>query len=333
MLGLLAEYNTIASRSIHRTDGYTKPSLHISTTNTDKSYLLQHNRLSFNTIFKTFNKEYFFKNLLPSGPISNRINDKEKILGAKLEACLDLLVQEIKKGKKNYTDFTVVQKRDFNKQKKSGLIILKFKHYPFMVKLFMETPESFINPHYKGFINVCNFYMGGGSNRHLCGFTRISNLEKIKTIIQEKNVWKNHITLPRKWFWLPQNTPWLALTGTHFVDVDDNTQEESYSIKIPAIYAVVADFIEADERKTSQLRKKGKSKLLNLCKDLDVSIDLHKKNFFIDKLSGNIALIDTEYFGVIASSMHKIPDNYFKWYFEMAQNCLDCMLFKTKMDK
>ena len=79
------------------------------------------------------------------------------------------LMEELKKGERTFTDFTILQCKDYNFKKGFGLLIVKFNNFPFVVKLFVETPASFINPFDKGNEPIFFFFMGGGVNRHLQG--------------------------------------------------------------------------------------------------------------------------------------------------------------------
>ena len=130
---------------------------------------------------------------------------------------------------------------DFNSRSVSGLIILKFKEYPFVLKLFIKTPETFVKPLSEGMIPRFFFRMGGGINRHLSGFTRVKNLEEIRKKIEANPEWNELIDTPRKWFWLPKNPRWIEVRSKNIGPSGELKTE------LPAMYGIVADFIENDK--------------------------------------------------------------------------------------
>src|SRR5438128_603586 len=81
-----------------------------------------------------------------------------------------------------------------------------------VLKLFIETPETFCNPYSKGPEPIFFWYMGGGAGRHVAGITRVKNLKTMKSLTELHPYWYDHIIFPRKWFWLPNNTRWINLT-------------------------------------------------------------------------------------------------------------------------
>ncbi len=210
---LLMTPNIALSRSILRTEYAYIP--HITTRWLDgvETYSLKSWYIEEEPTFKKFEAQYFFDHLLPREPISLRHDLSQTVDGQLLSDLADHLVQEIMDHKKTYTHFTILKQRDFNRKECSGLLILKYKKYRFVLKLFLEKPESFVRPFSKGWQPGSFFILGGGINRYLSGFTRIKNLETIEEIIAQDPVWAGKIDFPRKWFWLPTKVRWFQVTG------------------------------------------------------------------------------------------------------------------------
>ena len=57
------------------------------------------------------------------------------------------------------------------------------------------------------------FVMGGGTMRHLIGFTRIKNMEELTGMIQQDPFWSKIVEFPGKWYWLPKDPHWLVVEG------------------------------------------------------------------------------------------------------------------------
>ena len=182
-----------------------------------KRYTLRAPNLEKYPLFEVFDKTSSDQHILPNNPIAYRYKPNTTIDGKTLSNQIEVLLKEIKQKKKVYTHFSILRKRDFNRHKMCGLLIVKFKDYPFVLKLFLETPQSFTNPHCKGFVPMCFFYLSpAGVNRHLTGFTRLKNLDVIHKKISSDPEWTSQITTPRKWFWLPKKSSWMRITGEHF---------------------------------------------------------------------------------------------------------------------
>jgi len=235
-------------------------------------------------------------NLLPSTPIRHRINTNNTSNGHELSTLIENLLTEIRDGKKRFTDFKLIQKKNFNSGKRCGLIVLKFKKHPFVLKLFMEQPNSFADPYGKGVEPISFFFMAGGANRHMSGLTRVRNAQYAKQKIDSLTVWHKHIFMPRKWFWLPQENRLLHITGHN---IGGKTSMEN---EIPSVYGIIADYIETDKRITFGHRKR-KAIAMRLCNDLNLCIDPHGDNFIfvLDEAmkKPKIAIIDTEHFPTI----------------------------------
>lgn len=296
-------------RSPLRTENSTIPQLTVCFSDDPASkQSIRKERLEISSLFELFDKVFFENHLLPSHAIAYR-NKDGAVLGTTLSELIENLLVELSLKKREFTHFTVLTARNFNKRQMHGLIILKFKNYPFVLKLFIENPESFINPYSKGIEPIAFFYMGGGINRHLMGFTRIKNLEIMQKRIQESPRWANIIVMPRKWFWLPKSPAWLHLQGRFFSDT-----QPLIETTIPAIYGIVADAIDA-ERIFSLFNKEDKKFSMEFCNFMEVQIDPHIDNFMIEKNSKKTAIVDTEHFPTLVGLKEKIEfKNYFDWY-------------------
>lgn len=267
-------------------------------------------------LFAIYNKESFEQHLLPQDTISYRYNPNESVSGSHLSLLLEKLLLEIRTNQKTFTDFEVLKKRDFANDN-TGLIILKFKDYPFVVKLFIETPESFTNPLDKGFDSMCFFYMGGGTSRYLNGFTRIKNLETIKYASSQHPYWSDRLDFPRKWFWLPKKSRYLFITGYNIGGPN--------AIKhclMPAIYAVICDEIRWS-RPFVMSKAEDRCEALALSNFLKQKIDLHINNYGIDYQNGKLVPIDFEHFPTVVGFKNiRTYDNYFEWYTDLASKWL-----------
>ena len=290
-------------------------------------YVLRNSHLEEYAIFKTFNKEYFFNNLLPEKAISYRYEKEKSVNGSELQKLINNLLQEVEQNKKRYTDFDILRKRDFNRKKKSGLLILKCKHHPFVVKVFIENPETFVMHKSKGLVPGFFFYMAGGINRHLLGFTRVKNLENIQEKISKDPLWSKHVTLPRKWFFLPKQSRWIDINGFNI------GAKNKQHIVIPGTYCVVSDFVDA-KRRASVFRREDRRICMRLCNYLDLVIDPHIDNFLIERNTGKIAIVDTEHFlSVVGMKKKKKFTGYFSWGLHLAMKCAKEMFFKNKLER
>ena len=140
---------------------------------------LKDHYLELHPLFSKFDRDYFMSHLLPRGPIPYRIEEGKSVDGATLKKLAESVVKELLQKKTTFTHFTTIKKSNFNERLSSGLIILKYNDYPFVLKLFIKTPETFIKQR-EGVVPIFFYRMGGGINRHLSGFTRVKNLEEIK---------------------------------------------------------------------------------------------------------------------------------------------------------
>lgn len=317
------------SRSVFRTINPSIPRVQIRWKNNDKVYTSHGYHHARSPIFTVFDEKFFFKHYLPKNTIPPRNKTDNQVKGEELGLLIEKLLEEIQEKKSEFQDFSIIQTKNFNLIKQCGLIILKFKNYPFVVKLFIENPKTFFSAYDKGVESLAFFYMSGGTNRHITGLTRIKTLQKTMKIIKRHKRWSQYrYTFPRKWFWLPANPQWLYIDGF-------NTEGKAHiSTKIPAIYAIVADFIDTTE--SAPLEKDERKKIIiKLCNDLDTLIDPHANNFVINKEDQtlHIKMIDTEHFPTLVGfKKPKKFRTYNQWYLQLIEKCIYDMYFLFKPD-
>ena len=313
----------IFSRSIHRMVDPQTPTITVyDDQNPNLKYTLSDSHIKRFPLFEAYNESYLNSKKLPHEAILFRNHSKKMVLGKQLSSQLENLVAEILAGKTEFTNFKILKKKDFNFKTKCGLIVLKFKDFPFVAKIFIENPKSLARPFSKGLFPMGMFVMGG-SNRHLNGFTRIKNMENIKAKIVNHPVWADKLSVPRKWFWVPQQPRWLHIEARN---LGGHAQE---STKFPAIYTIVADEIIAEP--TTFARNGIRN--LAICRDLDFAIDPHYSNFVIEEKTKKLVMYDTEHFPtLIGSYFAKLRQarRYVGWYTHLARNFLKQRAFSSK---
>lgn len=293
----------------------------------EKIYSLTESHLELYPLFQTFDLDHFKENILPNGPITFKNEPQKTVDGAQLKKDIAHLFEEVRQQKKKFTHFEVLKKRDFNRRKQAGLLVLKSKKYPFVVKLFMETPRSFVRPYNKGFEPNCIFVIGGGSTRHLLGFTRIKNAHNIQARITENPYWAQRIIVPRKWFWYPEKYRWIRLDGYKIGN------HEHITIKMPAIYAIIADYIEG-EREFSLSSKEDRRTAVDISNYLLCSLDPHINNFLVEKNTNKIAIIDTEHFPTMAGfKTRPRMTTYTSWYLHLFTKYLKDRFGRSKTER
>ena len=304
-------YSLAFSRSVHRPIDNHMPQITTRWVGEIQTYHLKHSHLEEHPIFNKFDKQFFLSHLLPQGPLAYRHDAQTTVDGAALSNLIEELVADLqhsKEKKTTFKHFTVLKQRDFNFKTCSGLIILKFKQYPFVLKLFMETPQSFVQPFSKGFEPSCLFIMGGGINRYLSGFTRIKNLEAIRERIKTSTYWSNLLDTPRKWYWQPERPEWFEVTGTNI------GRQKTRTIVLPAVYGIVCDEIVSDHS-LRLMHKSNRRIAMQLSQFLGNRIDPHIDNFMIEKSTGKIMVVDTEHFATMVGLKEQLECNgYTKWY-------------------
>lgn len=305
----------IHGRSILRKTDPCMPEIITKWSDENKTYRLRDYHLEEHALFTKFNHEHFMSHQLPRGPIIYRYDKNKSVDGEQLHKLAQHLLTEIYSHKKEYTHFKILKNSEFNIRAASGTAILKYKKYPFVLKLFIKTPETFVRPFSEGFVPSCFFIMAGGINPYLCGFTRIKNLEIIKEKIDNDPYWSKIIDLPRKWFWMPTNNRWFILTGKNIGN------KPVQSVKLPSVYAIIADAIKS--KKTLSLLNKRERKLaIQFSNYLDNCIDAHVDNFMIEKGTNKVILVDTEHFPTKVGLKSAIKySTYASWYCQLAWKC------------
>ncbi len=317
---------TAFARSTLRPDDPTIPQLTIwQTDKPQKKYRLIDTHLEPYPIFEVFDPKHFKKKLLPNTTISYRYDPKKNIQAHILSRLIEELLIEIKQRKKNFSDFTIISSKNFNRRKGIGMMVVKFKEYPFIFKLYIESPKTFINPFGKGLDNIWFFSMGGGTNRHIAGLTRIKNLDLVQERLDNNQELSEQFGVPRKWHWLPEKSTWLEIEG--------RMQSKTLKTKIPAVFGIIADAIEG-HNDLSLFNEKHTSIVLGLTNYLEHIIDSHIDNFMLEPKTKKIIIIDTEHFPSVVGIKEKVTfNNYIEWFSYLMNRCAKNWFFRTKKDR
>jgi len=292
-----------------------KPTIYVKFADSNTTYQLSSNFMWEWPLFHTFDKKFSYQQLLPPTQIPYRNEPTQSVDGTILHKLLEELIIEVQEGKKVFTHFTVLKNRMLGSKWRTGNLVLKCKDYPFVIKLFIETPQSFVKPFKKGGLQgFGSFIMHlacGGINRHLSGFTRIKNLLTIQALITENHQWVHCVDLPRKWFWIPSHNKELIITGNNF-------ESKNLHIAIPSIYCIIADAIESQKATNWSSFKKRALTTFKLCKDIQFRIDINFNNFIVEPTTKKIVIIDTEHLPTLAGMTRK-PQNIkgilsFAWF-------------------
>jgi hypothetical protein len=284
------------------------------------------------SIFTTFNRDYFYNHLLPKNHVDDINNPAIQIDCRILNKLIEHLLKEIKKHKKQYANFEILKDRNFNRHQRCGLLILKFKNYPFVLKLFMETPKTFVDPYCKGSDNQFFFYMSGGMNRHIAGLTRVRNLELVKNQIDSHPRWNNKIITPRKWYWIPQKHRWIEIRG-HNIGT-----EKEISALLPSVYAIVADALDTKEDAPLLSMPKRSELVMQLCMDLNLFVDPHGDNFIVKHNTElddyTISIVDTEHFpSLVGLKEQPFFTNHLEYYVYLGTKYFQDAFLQTKFDR
>ncbi len=321
---------TRCDRSPHRPVDKQIPTMHARYLNDSTVYSLKNSHLE-EVVFRVFDKKHFYKNLLPQTDITFRYDNNKSVSGKTLSILIEELLIELqylpKNQKKiNFKNFTIIKDQNTETSYYTGLFILRFKNYPFILKLFIETPESFVDPLAKGLEPNVFFYTAGGISRHLLGFTRIKNLQEIQRLTQADPYWSVKIDFPRKWFWLPKKPHWIHLEGWN---IGPNKHITS---TIPGTYAIVCDEIIWSEPFNLQ-NPEQRSIVMAYSNFLEHRIDAHINNFGIEKGSKLIVPIDFERFLIAVGMDKKYFSCYFDWYIYLSDKMVSSMMFRNKYDR
>ncbi len=277
--------------------------------------------LRLKPIKQGFDQLFFQNHYIPKSPITYRTGNG-MVEGAILSSLADELIEEIKKGKKDFTSFTVLKDSGFNYATLSGLIVLKYKKYPFVIKVSIEHPHTIIKPFSKSY-EASGIFLMGGNLRHLSNFTRITNLERIKQLLCYNPFYLYNVDFPRKWYWKPNNG--------YDLEIHWKCADQKEIILLPSIYAVISDFIFTEENQpTHELNKLS----MKVATDVGFLIDPHAGNILIEKGSRKYVLLDTEDFRLMTGL--DVPMNakkYIGWYIELMARALKNCLFKDKQER
>ena len=303
----------------------TKPTIHVHWEGEKKFYHLANNHLRAWPLFNVYNESFFNQHRLPKGPIKYRNADYKTVESTTLENLLHEVIYEIHNGKTNFKHFTLIHDRTFNKKLTAGSLVLKFNDYPFIAKIFMENPYSFVHPFKKGWVQYFFFLIGGGVNRHIAGFTRITNLEHVNKCIAQDPYWSSLFDIPRKWFWTPSHNKNLEIIGC-------NIGSYAYQkITMPGTYCIITDAIEADE--SDQPAKENMQETIkNLCCYLDFCIDFNTDNFIIERNTQKIVIIDTEHYPTLVGITQKpeCAHSYSSLVFFIIKNSIRNIFFNAQ---
>lgn len=322
-IAILSTIQLVFARSIHRPLDPKLPMVVIHASDKpDLKFTLIDSHIKMFPLFEAYNEQYLTKKHLPNGLITYRNQPHKSIDSQKLSALLENLFKDIMNGKTEFKDFKILKKSDFRFRIKCGLIVLKFKNYPFVVKFFIETPKSLARPYSKGIFPMGMFVMGG-TNRHLNGFTRIKNMENIKNKIAQNPAWRNKLSVPRKWFWTPKNVSWIHVEGYNV------GHHKQICAKFPAVYAIIADEIIPIAKQPPSTSKRN----LPLCHQLDFAIDPNHNNFIIEQGTNKLVMYDTEHFPTLIGEYYqpiKQCKTYIAWYVHLGRKFLRERIFATK---
>lgn len=268
-------------------------------------------------LFHAYNKAECDAYALPKGPITYRNNHEKTIQGQVIYQDIARVIEQLR-AHEPITQFTVLKDAEFNYHEVAGLLVLKSNTYPFVVKLFCETPKSFLRPADKGFRHACMARMTNGLTRYLSGFGRIKNCAHIRHLLTQHP--EHQLDLPRKWFVLPEGTRFFELVGHNF-------DTKPLRTELPACYAIVADEIASDIS-FRKLKRDHSKDILHLCQTSNFCIDPNRRNFCIEKGTGKLVLIDTEHFSQTLGFKTKLhASSYQGLHIKMAAQFLSNFLF------
>lgn len=360
-LAITTVFSLDASRSPFRRQDTTMPQITTQWTNENQQYHLKNYYLEEEAIFKKFDKAHIMSHLLPNDAISYRYNPEKSVSGEVLSKLAEEVLVEIQQHKRKYKNFKILKNEDFNPRTASGSLILKFNDYPFVLKIFMETPRTFVRPFSKGIINSIFFIMGGGATRYLSGFLRLKNLEAAQALIDDNPYLKNKIFFPRKWFFMPSHVRWFYIKGNNI-----GPSGKELVIEVPSVYMIVTDWISF-KKPFSIFNSTERQIGTCIANYLGNRIDAHIDNFveeyvpedatlpaykalpiqeFIDKhqltpvcmelekIPGRIGIIDTEHFPTMLGLKKPLRfTNYSSWYGQISAKCFNDCFLKHKVKR
>jgi hypothetical protein len=279
------------------------------------AYTLKDNHLRAWPLFKLFDRAALQQYLLPQH-LSYRYHDERCVEASVLVDLLQMLICQVQQGKQELDNFTILCDKSFNKKIKTGTLVVRFNDYPFVVKLFIENPYSFIHPLFKGIDEYILFLIGGGVTRHMMGFTRLSNMHHIHERLSNDSYWKEKADVPRKWLWIPENVQQLEIVGINCGQV------ESQHMLVPSIYCIIADAIDSQKSLSCfNVLEQERKLIMDLFNYLDMRIDPNFDNFMVEKETNKIIIIDTEHWPTLIGLTYKpCINNYFAYGFFLVKH-------------
>ena len=306
------------TRSPYRKLAYSIPSITISYSDFESfkhkgnAYQLASLHLRPWTYCNVYDQEFYSNKMFPSDQILH-CNRDEKVNSSAVRYEIEKVIKKIFRSKKrcSLSNAHILKDSDFNYRSSAGLVVVKLKQYPFILKIYRETPQTFCSPCSKGLVPTFVFRTGNGATRHLSGLTRIPMRDVLENLLENMPAWKDRIVLPRKWLWLPDDLRWLYISG--------DSDLFSFNAWIPSVYVIVCDSIEI-ERSLSFLNEADRTLAIQIGQIFDNKIDSNIPNFVIQKGTGKIAIIDTEYFPLMLSLKNSFKaESYSNWLFQLAQ--------------
>lgn len=292
-----------ADRSIFRPLDIHCPAVYCSWQHDTKVHCSRDWNWRASSLFDMYEDTYVTQHLLPAMHIPATTPHGKPIDGWQLHQELNQLVTSIQAGNPDLNKYKVLKDAGFNFHNKTGLLVLKSKEQPVVIKLSLESPQTFTKPYNRGF-ELCAIFMISGSTPHMLGFTRLPTAERIYKKVRN-TPWESRITIPRKWYWKPENQPTLTIRTENI----GKTKERS--LQVPSVYAIICDAIEHEESAKIPMQD-----FLQLCTDTAYIFDPHLKNGIIERGTGKIALIDTEDGQAKMGFYEPVQraKNYIQWY-------------------
>lgn len=338
ILVAVAHVPTMDGRNLRRKIDPSIPTITVSSTNPSlertwasrksnyvghsKKYTLRNSFLRLKPIKHGFDQAIFDQYRLPDHSMIS-FRDKTGIVSSQILSDLaSELIEEIKVGQRHFTHFKVLKDEDFNYGTLSGLLILKYRNYPFVLKISIEHPYTLIEPFSKN-IKETGKFVTGGNLRHLSNFTRITNLHKIKQILSYNPFYLECLDFPRKWYWAPKNSYQLK--------VEWKCLDQKDTIYLPGIYATISDFIVAE---TYQPQNELNKLSMKVTTDVGFHIDPHSGNIVIEEGTRKYVLLDTEDFRLMTGlNANMNATKYIGWYIELTTNALEALYYRSKKDR
>lgn len=287
----------------------------------NQSYYLLNNFLRLKPIKNGFDAQFFQQNYLPQDLIHFR-DHSGIVQTSTLSKLANEVIEAIKMGQRDFKHFKILKDRDFNYATLSGLLVLKYKDYPFVIKISIEHPHTIIKPFSKSY-EAAGMFVVGGNLRHLSNFTRIMNLKRIQKILFHNPFYIQNIDFPRKWYWLPD--------CSYDLKIEWSCNHKHDVISIPSIYAVISDFIETESQQPqNELNKLS----MKVARDVGFLIDPHAGNMVVEKNTRKYILLDTEDFRLMTGLSASMNANkYIGWWIEMIGTSAKTCFLRTKKQR